>query len=507
MRRKKIYYIGIDFGTQGVRCGIIDSEGDIIVVSESSYSTSYPHPGWAKQNPNDWLKSLDLVLKKCTENVGADVLERLKGISVCATSSTVVPVDSDGNALCEAILWMDNRAKQEARLINDTRNAILKYCGNEVSVEWLIPKILWLKKNKPEAYKKAFKVVEQLDFINYHLTGKWCASICQVTCKGNYVKDHGKWNNNYFKQIGLNEFEKKLNTEVKMLGEPIGQLAKIFVEKYSLPNNINVYQGGIDAHIAMIGIGVCKPGDMGVIMGTSFVHLALSKQPLFINGLWGPYNDAVVPGLYCIEGGQVSAGSITKWFLNEFGIDSKDGYMEMTEKAEKINPGSDGVITLDFFQGNRTPYKDPKAKGVMYGLTLSHTKAHIFRSILEGIAFGTKNIIETMKRGNLQINNIMACGGVTKNLLWLKIIADITKTPIILTKNSANAGILGCAMLSAIGSGEYDSFEAASKSMVQITDTINPEEDEYDNYKENYKNYLKIYSRLKDIMKESKCIE
>ena len=411
MRELGSHYIGIDFGTQGVRCGIIDMKGNIMALNESGYSTQYPEPGWAKQKPAEWLLSLDKALACCVHEAGKEVLDSVKGISICATSSTVVMADREGNAISDAILWMDNRAKSETETINKTAHGVLKHCGGEDSVEWLIPKMLWLKNNERTGYDNAYRVVEQLDFVNYHLTGEWCASVCQATCKGNYVQDGERWNNDFFTSIGLDDYADKLNTNVKKLGEPVGRLKRALAEKYSLPGDVFVYQGGIDAHVAMLGLGVCKPGDMGVVMGTSFVHIALSKNPLFLDGLWGPYKHAVVPDLYCIEGGQVSTGSITKWFINEFGIDKRDGYMDMSRQAEKINPGSDGVVTLDFFQGNRTPYKDPKAKGVVYGLTLSHTKAHIFRSILEGIAYGTKNIIDTMKQGGLEIKNIMACGG------------------------------------------------------------------------------------------------
>ena len=500
MAKQSGCYIGVDFGTQGVRCGIVDSKGSVLADCEHKYITSYPKPGWASQDPKDWIKCFDKAMIECLGMVDEQTRADIKSLSMCTTASTDLPVSKDGEALYDALLWMDNRSKKEAAAINAKKHEVLKHCGGEVSVEWMIPKMLWLKNNEPEIYDSMYRFVELLDFINFHLTGRWCSSICQATCKANYVNDYGKWVDDYYESIGLGDYKEKISMEVLRLGEPVGNIRSELAERYSLSKDLVVYQGGTDAHVAMLGLGVYKPGDMCVVMGTSFVHLAFSESPNYLEGIWGPYNDAVIPGLFCLEAGQVSAGSITKWFVKEFGIDHENGYLEISHEAEKIEPGCDGVITLDYFQGNRTPYKDPKAKGVIYGLTLSHTKAHIFRSILEGVAFGTKNIIDTIKRGNQDINNIVASGGVIKNPLWMKIIADVTQIPITLTKNSSNAGILGCAVLCAIGSETYDSFGEAISNMVEFTKTIEPDKGEFEKYEDNYKSYLEIYSQLKKLM-------
>lgn len=494
------YYIGIDMGTQGVRCGIVDERGEIISLTEAEYGIYFPKPGYATQKPNEWIKSFDVALSDCVAKVSKEVLSSIDGISVCATASTVVPVDEEGNALTDAILWMDTRAKKEAEKINSLKSKVLRYCGNNVSVEWLVPKALWLKNNMPDVYSKAYAIVEQLDYINHKLTGKWVASICQATCKGNYVESEGGFSSDFFSSIGMSDYQGKFNTTVLKLGEKVGSLRPSLAERYGLPKGTIVYQGGIDAHIAMLGLGVSCPGDMGIIMGTSFVHLVLSDKPVYSEGIWGPYKDAVVPGLYCLEGGQVSAGSITKWFLNEFRIDGDNPYMTMANEAGTSPAGSKGVITLDFFQGNRTPYKDPNAKGVFYGLTLNHTRADIYRSILEGIAFGTKNIIDSMASELVDINNIIVCGGVTKNPLWMQIIADVTGKNITMTKNSADGGILGCAIVGAVGSGKYTDYKQAVESMVTKMNCVYPNEELYGTYDENYQVYLRLYQALKSTM-------
>lgn len=500
------YFLGIDFGTQGVRCGVVDDRGEIIAVAREKYNTYYPEPGWVVQKPNEWVDCMYKAAKSCLADAGDTIAKEIKSLAVCATASTVVPVLGDGTALMDAILWMDNRANMEANGINETRHEVLKYCGNEVSVEWLIPKALWIKNNRRDIYDKAYMIVEQLDYINYILTGEWAASICQATCKSNYIENNGKWNRSFFEGIRLGEFNRKLNTKVLRIGEPIARLKKVAARKLGLKGDVVVYQGGIDAHTAMLGIGVSRPGDMGIVMGSSFVHLALSNDPIFSDGIWGPYDNAVVPGLYCLEGGQVSAGSIAKWFLREFRVEGEDPYETMMLEAKMVEPGSKGVTALDFFQGNRTPYKDPLAKGVFYGLTLSNTRAQMYRAVLESVAYGMRNVIENMSTEKLRIKNIMACGGVTHNELWLQIISDVCGKPINLTTRSSDAGILGCSIVAAVGSGSYSGFEQATKAMVRRNSVVEPNPETHEIYNELYSEYLGLYESLKDLMHKGKRI-
>lgn len=503
MNDSKQYFLGIDFGTQGVRCGVADEFGNIISAAQKRYKTYYPEPGWVTQKPEEWVECMFSAAKECLKMTDQDIAPNIKGLSVCATASTVVPVLQDGTTLMDAILWMDNRANMEANGINETQHEVLKYCGYEVSVEWLIPKALWLKNNRRDIYDKAYMIVEQLDYINYILTGEWVASICQATCKGNYIEDFGKWNRSFFEGIRLGEFNRKLNTRVLHLGDPISKLKKSICNRLGLPDLI-VYQGGIDAHISMLGIGVSRPGDMGIVMGSSFVHLVLSKQPMFSDSIWGPYNNAVIPGLYCLEGGQVSAGSIANWFLREFKVGSDDPFELMMNEASAIPPGSKGVIALDYFQGNRTPYKDPLAKGVFYGLTLSHTRAHMYRAIMESVAYGMRNVIENMSTDKLHINTIMACGGVTRNPLWLQIIADVCGKPINLTTQSSYAGILGCCIVAAVGNGAYKHFTDATTNMVVNKSVIQPDMNAHETYQGIYEDYMVLYRQLADLMHRGK---
>jgi ribulokinase len=489
--------MGIDIGTQSVRCGVTDQRGRFLAVGEEKYQTSHPKPGYAEQSPEDWINCLEKVIYRCCTETGKENLKKVVGISVGATSSTVVPVDKNGSHLSDAILWMDNRAVKQAAQINATGHEILKYCGGEVSVEWLVPKMMWIRDNEPDIFKKAACIVEAQDYINYFLTGNWTASVCQATCKSNYIEEKGGFDAGFFDAICFPEFFDKAVLRVLKQAEPVGMLKKEIAEKFGLSERTVVYQGGVDAHVNMLGLGVCKAGETGVVMGSSFVQLALAKTPSFISGIWGPYKDAVVPGLYCLEGGQVSAGSIIKWFIREFNIQEKNPFEMLGKEAWYLPKGSDDLLLLDFFQGNRTPYKDPNARGVFFGLTLSHTRAHMYRAILEGVAFGMRNIIDRMEESKDPIIQLRGCGGATNNVLMKKLISDITGKPIVLTSNSANAGILGAAIIAAVGSGTYKTFEDACNSMTEVSDVVEPDMADHIMYEPYFQKYLSLYEETK----------
>ena len=476
-----------DFGTQSVRVGLIDQTGILIAEHSTSYPTAYPHPGWAEQKPSDWINGFKRSLGAVIKSVTLQSSDTIVALSISATSSTVVPIDKNGNAIGDAILWMDCRAADQAEMINATRNPVLEYCGGAVSAEWLIPKILWNKQNHQVMYDQIYKFIEQLDFLNMYFTGELFSSQCNATCKANYVTDLGGWNAEFLASIGLGDFLDKIATETVSVGAPVGLLKTSLCEEFGLPNHVAVFQGCIDAYAGMIGLGAVREGIMATIMGTSFVELCLSPIESRPSGIWGPYKNALIDGYYVYEGGQVAAGSIIKWFKNLIGdID----YDLLSEDAIKSPIGSNGLITLDFFQGNRTPYKEPRLRGEIKGLTLSHTRGDIYRSLMESVAFGTRNVLETMGKGNVVIDEFVASGGVTKDTLWLSIIADVCNVPISIVNSSTYAGLMGSAIIAAISCNMYGSYEEAVSVMIKNDRMVEPDNRQIGAYDRLFAMYL-----------------
>ncbi|MEK9199383.1 FGGY-family carbohydrate kinase [Ureibacillus sp. FSL E2-3493] len=490
------YLLGIDLGTQSLKIGIYNEKGNLLLKESVSYPTFHSNRSLSEQNPDDWWNALKKALKRANNNINLSLID---GISVCATSSTVLMTDQNYQPIIPAQCWMDQRAVAEEEEINNNTNSIVKnrllYSGQKTSIEWMTTKSLWLKHNYDLTNKF---ILEQLDWINYKLTGEVVASQCNATCKWNYVKQQNGFSEEFFNEIGLEGITKHWPNRILKVGEQVGTITETVAEELGLKAGTPVFQGGIDAHIGMIGSGSLEPGHLSMIMGTSFVHLMHHEQPIFNDALWGPYDSPLIENYWLLEGGQLSCGSLISWFLNEFYTDCTnldEIYLELDEKIKEINAGSEGLIILDSWKGNRTPYKNPYASGAFIGLTLSHTKFHIYRAILESIAFGTKNVIQTFKNSSIPVNKIIAGGGGTKNASWMQIISDVTGLPIFIPKDQ-ETGTKGTAIIAAYGIGLYSSIKEASEQMVEMERVFEP------NWvnKEKYENAFEIYRELNTLL-------
>ncbi len=494
-------FMGIDVGTEAGRVGIFNSQGNLLAMAAAPYETAHPRPGWAEQNPFDWWHAICRCSRAVTEKIKGH--GNVCAVAVCATSATVLAVDQSGLPLENAIIWMDSRAGKECRDINATRHEILKFSGGEVSVEWMVPKRLWLKRNRKDIYSQASMIVEALDWINFKLSGVWAISKCNAGCKWNYVDTQGGWNSDFFRQIGLEDFSEKWPEKVLAMGEAVGYLTREACMELGLSEAPLLVQGSIDAHTGMLGLGVTRTGELAVIMGTSFVHLALSDKPIFAKGLWGPYPNVIVPGLWLIEGGQISAGSITRWFRDHLAQDLiPDGhtaYQHLAEEAGRVPAGSEGLIVLDFWQGNRTPFRDPNLSGAIWGLRLHHARGHVYRAILEAVGYGTKNVLKTFEDNDFKPHRFIACGGATKNSLWLQMIADICQMPITITRET-EAVLLGAAINASVGAGFYDTFSNACQEMVSDQSVVQPNEKMKNVYEYYFEKYLETHEVLSSMM-------
>jgi len=430
--------------------------------------------------------------------------EEIAGISVDATSATVLAVEADGRPLRPAIMWMDVRASEQAERIAGTGDPALKYSGfGAVSAEWGMPKVLWIKENEPETYRNAAYLVECGDWLIQRLTGGWHASINMISSKYFYDRDVGGWPEALYQAAGGEDVLGKFPKSVLDLGAPVGGLRKDVAEQLGLRPDTPVAEGSIDAYAGALGLGVVEPGTLALITGSSHVMIGQSASPVHGQGLWGAYTDAMIPGQYTIEAGQVSTGSVVAWFKNHFAGEivaeaerrGVDPYVILTERANEVPIGSDGLIVLDYFQGNRSPHTDPYARGVISGLALSHGPGHVFRAILEGICYGTEDIFRTMRAREFEPRLV---GGPTKSELWMQMHADVSNVPISFTKVSEGP-VLGAAMQAAVGAGIYPDLQAAAKAMVHTARTIEPDKDRHEEYSFWVDRYIELYPSIKDV--------
>jgi FGGY-family pentulose kinase len=504
------YVLGIDFGTESVRVGIFDLTGRPVVFASQTYPLYHPHPGWAEQRPDEWWSALVLATRRAMAESGVAPQE-IAGLGADCTSCTVVAMDQQFRPLRPAIIWMDVRAASQARRIAASGHPALKYNGyGNVSAEWLPCKALWLKENEPEIYRQASHVGEFIDWLTWRLTGQWTASINNTSIRWYYDRAQGGWPADFYAQIGLEDLLERFPPRVLDMGVVAGTLLPAVAEELGLPAGIPVAEGGADAFVAMVGLDVLRPGKLAFITGSSHLHLGQSAAPLHARGIFGAYTDAVVPGQYTVEGGQVSTGSVVKWFKDNFcgkeaalaaqrGVDI---YTVLGELAQAVPPGSEGLVVLDYWQGNRTPYVDPEARGIIRGLSLKHTSGHLFRAILEGIAYGTEHILRTFRHNGFVVEEMVAAGGPTKSPLWMQIHADVSNVPITLPA-VADAPALGSAILGAVAAGLFPDVQTAARQMVRVSARIEPDPAMHAAYRFYVEQYIATYPPLQALIQET----
>ncbi|MDC0077926.1 FGGY family carbohydrate kinase [Deltaproteobacteria bacterium] len=493
----KKYLLGVDGGTEGLRAGIFDVFGTPLAYASTSYPTQFPAPSWAEQNPNDWWDALGKSVRKAISDSGISV-DQIAAMAVDTTCCSVVALDDSGNPVRPALIWMDVRSAEQAEQMVATGDDALRINSNgsgPVSAEWMIPKALWIKQNEPYNFDRAVTICEFQDYINLHLTGRLGASINNVSTRWHCDYSREGVPKSLLEKLDLVELAEKWPQDVFRLGEWVGRLTPRAAGHLGLTPDLPVVQGGADAQIGMIGLGVVKPGNLALITGSSHLHLGLSEKPFHGTGIWGTYADALLPGLHTVEGGQTSTGSVINWLKNLFG---ESDYEALNLDASKLPPGSENLIVQEHFQGNRTPHTDPNSRGAFHGLTLKHGREHLFRAAIEGVAFGSELILESMRTNGFFTESIVVSGGATHSELWLQIHSDVSNLPLILTKNP-DAPLLGCAILAAVGAEIYEDIPTAVEQMVQFDRVIEPNSQVNAEYQPFYEAYKASYVGLRNI--------
>ena len=493
------YYLAADGGTESLRVRIFDLNGTCLASHAAPYETHFSPGARAEQNPEDWWASLVIATRAAIAQSGVDATQ-IEAMAFATTCCTVVALDKDGKPLRPALMWMDVRAHKEADAVLATGDERLKLNGagtGPVSAEWMIPKALWLHRNEPEVFEKAHTICEYQDYLTLRLTGEICASLNNVGLRWHYSSREGGWATGILEKLGLEALEQKWPQRIVAPGQIVAKLQRSAAEELGLPLTLKVVQGGADALIGMIGLGVAKPGQLALITGSSHLQFGVTNAPLHAKGVWGSYPDIVYPDRYIVEGGQTSTGSIINWLGRIMG-ENMD--LELLNKqAAELPPGADGLIVQDHFQGNRTPYTDPHSRGGIVGLTLAHGPEHIFRAIMEGISFGTRNILDAFKEGGYAGTEITVGGGATASKLWMQIHADTSGLPVRIPQ-SPDAPSVGSAVLAAHGAARFTSIDEGIEAMVRPGTTIEPNPKAMAQYEEIYQRYLALYPALKDAL-------
>lgn len=509
------YFIGVDVGTGSARAGVFDNFGRMAGQSRQDITLYQPQTDYAEQSSNNIWQAVCQAVRGAVKQAGIDA-HQIKGLGFDATCSLVV-VDSAGQPLTVSpsgnpeqniIVWMDHRAIAQAAQINATHHSVLDYVGGVISPEMQTPKLLWLKQHLPETFNRAGYFFDLPDFLTWRATGDPARSLCSTVCKWTYLGHEQRWDSRYFAQIGLEELLNneaiKIGREIKTMGQKMGKgLTAEAARDLGLNPGIAVSASIIDAHAGALGtLGATEtphqPVDynrrIALIGGTSSCHMAVSTEPRFIKGVWGPYYGALLPQYWLTEGGQSATGALIDHI-----IQSHPGYTAAISEAQRRNQTVyevlNGILThtaggperIAFlaedlhvqpdFHGNRSPLADPTLTGAITGLTLSTTLqdlARLYLATIQAIALGTRHIIDTLNQHGYRIDTIMLSGGGGKNPLFIQEHANATGCTVIQSLES-DAMLLGSAMMATVAAGVYGSLPEAMGAMSRADAVTRPQ--------------------------------
>lgn len=507
------FYLGIDVGTGSARAGVFDARGRQLGVASQAIQLWRPAPDHVEQSSEDIWRACAKAVRGALRSAGLRG-EQIAGIGFDATCSLValdhadrpVSLSTTRRAEQNVIVWMDHRAIPQADDINRRGHPVLRHVGGVISPEMQTPKLLWVKKNLPTAWKRTARFFDLPDFLTYRATGDDTRSLCTTGCKWTYLAHKGPdgagWSANYFRKIGLGDFVDegfaRIGKRIRPMGEPVGRgLTPAAARELGLAAGTPVGVSIIDAHaggLGLLGAAVaCATPTvaalnrrLALIGGTSSCHMAVSSEPRFIRGIWGPYFSAMIPGLWLTEGGQSATGALIDHVIfshaaagalqDEARRAGRTIYELLNERLERLakrrGVAHPAELTRDLhvqpdFHGNRSPRADPTLKGVIAGLSLSATVDELalhYLATVQAVAYGTRHIVEEMNRRGYAIDTLFACGGGTKNPVFLREHADITGCRVVLPRE-AEAVLLGAAVLGAVASGGQRSVFDAMRAM------------------------------------------
>ncbi|MBD3287173.1 hypothetical protein GF337_00070, partial [candidate division KSB1 bacterium] len=474
---------------------------------------------YVEQSSEDIWENTCSVVKKAVKEAGIKP-EAVKGIGFDATCSLValrddykpVSVSLTKNDQQNIIVWMDHRAIQEAEEINATGNEVLCYVGGKISPEMELPKLVWLKRHLPDQFKKTKKFLDLADFLVYRCTGTDIRSVCTKVCKWTYLAHEKRWNKHLFTQFDVDDLfaDNRIGGEIRDIGQPAGQLSTQAADEMGLTTDTIVAVGIIDAHAGGVGIIGNEPEQtLAIIGGTSSCHMAVNKKPIFVDGVWGPYFGAMLPGYWLNEGGQSAAGALIDHVIQDSAY-----YPELKQDAEKSGTDVYQILNenirqlerentyltedfhlLGYYHGNRSPRANPNLRGMISGLTLNTTLNELskhYLAAIQSVAYGTRHIIQEMNKSGYSLTKIHMCGGGTKNDIWLREHADITGCEVVLPREP-EAVLLGSAILAAAASNGYPDMMTAIREMTAIGEKISPRIETADYHERKYKIFNEMY--------------
>lgn len=549
----KKYSIGVDYGTQSGRAVLVDvSNGEVVAQSTKMYTHGVMEeflpdgtrlePDWAVEHPADYLEVLEVTVPAVLQESKVSP-EDVIGMSIDFTACTMLPVDKEGVPLCfqkelQSVphawlkLWKHHAAQAQANRLNQIAEErgedFLARYGGKISSEWMFPKIMQILDEAPEIYEKTDRFMEAADWVTMQLTGVETRNSCTAGYKSMWHKKKGFPSKEFFKALDPrleHVVEEKLSTTILPQGAKAGELTEEMAKKTGLLKGTAVAVANVDAHVAVPAVGITGPNKMLMIIGTSTCDIMCSEVEKEVPGMCGVVEDGVMPGFFGYEAGQSCVGDHFEWFVKNCvpatyseaaAKEGKNIFTYLTEKAEALKIGESGLVALDWWNGNRSCLVDVDLTGMMLGMTLTTKPEEMYRALIEATAYGKRMILDTFEEAGVPIDELYACGGISKkNPMMMQIYADVCNKEIFIGESDQTPA-LGSAMFGAVAAGKdkggYDSIFEAAEVMGKV------EERTYKPIPEHVEKYQALYAEFKilhdyfgrganDVMKRLKTIK
>jgi xylulokinase len=505
------YVIGLDVGTTGTKTILMNEQGAVTARAVAEYPLLSPKPGWAEQDPQCWWDACVKTLRDIVTSGGVNAQD-IVAMGLTGQMHGSVFLDSNNDVVRPPILWCDQRTAKQCEFITEKIGAsrLIELVCNPALTGFTAPKILWLRENEPENYARVARVLLPKDYIRFRLTGEFATEVSDASGTLLFDVKNRRWSDEVLSELDIPaDFMPKCYESPEVTGTVNKEVAELLGLKPGIP----VVGGGGDQAAGAVGNGIVRQGIISATVGTSGVVFAFSdKVTLDPEGRVHTFCHAV-PGTWHVMGVMLSAGGSLRWYRDTFAepeksvaaLAGRDPYEYITEQAATAPAGSEGLIFLPYLTGERTPHADPHARGVLFGLSLRHTKAHVARAILEGVAYGMRDSLEIIKGMGVPITEIRASGGGARSRLWRQIQADVDGVPMA-TINVDEGPAYGAALLAAVGAGLFNSVQEACGATISVSDTVEPAKEATEIYERYYSVYRAVYPDLKEHFREIAAI-
>ena len=497
------YFLGLDTSTTSSKALIIDERGNVIAVASSPHTLQTPRPLWSEQDPHEWWEAVAVSIRSVLEKAGIRG-EQIGAVGLTGQMHGLVLLDEAGNVLRPAILWNDQRTQSQCDEIHARigKEKFIQITGNVALTGFTAPKILWVNQNEPDVFAKAKHVLLPKDYIRYKLTGEYAMDKADGAGTVLFDLKARDWSDEVLSALHIpRPWMPKTFEGPDFTGHVTQGAASVTGLKAGTP----VAAGGGDQAAQAVGVGAVEPGIVGLTVGTSGVVFATTPSALIEpEGRLHAFCHAV-PDMWHFMGVMLSAAGSLQWYRDTLAPNMN--FDDLLNEADSIPAGSEGLQFLPYLSGERTPHPDPLARGAFIGLSLRHSRRHMTRAVLEGVAFGLKDSFTLIQNAGLgAITQVRASGGGTKGALWRQILASVLEAELV-TVNTTEGAAYGAALLAGAGAGAWADVPSACKACIKITGSTQLEPSDVNVYRRAYALYQELYPALKLSFKQMQSSE